>query len=45
MTLNSNMYIKGLSLLDYMDLGNKVIHMSKAYENHSTDNLEMMIAV
>ena len=39
------MYIKGLSLLDYIDLGNKVIPMSKAHENYSTDNLEMTIAV
>lgn len=29
-TLNSNMYIKGLSLLDYLDLNNKVVPFNKA---------------
>lgn len=29
-TLNSNMYIKGLSLIDYLDLSNKVVPFHKA---------------
>ena len=35
-TLNSNMYIKGLSLLDYLDLNNKVVPFNKAAGRDST---------